>query len=131
LARPLHDLTKDIPFSWTDDCQQSFDKLKVALTMSPVLALPRDEGKLWLETDTSDVVTGAVLLQEQEDGVYKPLGFSLKTLSEVEQWYMTYDKELLGIMRGLEEWHSLLISSKEPFEICTIKTCPTSESPRS
>jgi hypothetical protein len=119
IARPLHDLTRDVPFAWTEECQQSFDGLKTVLTMSPVLALLRDEGKFCLETDVSDVTTRAVLLQEQEDGVYKPLGFSSKLLGETEQWYMTYDKELLGIMRGLEEWQSLLIGSREPFEICT------------
>jgi hypothetical protein len=30
---------------------------------------------------------------------------------------MMYDKELLGIMKGLEEWRNLLIGAREPFEI--------------
>jgi hypothetical protein len=48
------------------------------------------------------------------DRTYRPLGYSSKLFSKAEQWYRTYDKELLG----LEEWRNLLISAREPFEIC-------------
>jgi hypothetical protein len=42
IARPLHDLTKDVKFEWADDCQEAFKKLKTALASAPVLALPRE-----------------------------------------------------------------------------------------
>jgi hypothetical protein len=119
ITRLLHDLTRDIPFKWTDKCQVSFNTLKKALSMSPVLALPRDQGKFQLETDASDIVTGAVLSQEQEDGTFRSLGYFSKSLSNAEQHYMTYNKELLGIMHRLEEWRSLLIRAHEPFKILT------------
>jgi hypothetical protein len=61
IARPLHNLTKDVKFEWDDACQGAFDRLKESLSSAPVLALPRDEGKFQLETDASDVATGAVL----------------------------------------------------------------------
>jgi hypothetical protein len=77
IVRPLHKLTKDIPFVWTEDQNQSFNWLKNTLVSGPVLALPRDKGKFRLETDASDMATGAVLSQEQEGRTYKPLGFIL------------------------------------------------------
>jgi hypothetical protein len=55
LAEPLHALTrKHTPFHWDSKCQQSFDRLKACLSNSPVLALPRDDGKYILDTDASN-----------------------------------------------------------------------------
>jgi hypothetical protein len=45
MARPLHELTKDVPFVWDEGCDQAFRSLKEALVMAPVPALPGDEGK--------------------------------------------------------------------------------------
>jgi len=72
-----------------------------------------------LETDASDVVTGGVASQQQDNETWKPLGFTLKTLNDAKRNYMTYDKEMLVIMRGLEEWQALLLGIKEPFKIWT------------
>jgi hypothetical protein len=116
---PLHKLTKDVPYVWTNMQEDSFQALKEALVCSPMLALPKDHGKFHLETVTSDVATGVVLSQEQEDGLYKPLGYISKSFNEAEQHYTTYDKELLGIMRALEDWRNLLIGAEQPFEILT------------
>jgi hypothetical protein len=119
IARPLHNLTRDVPFDWTRDCQTAFKEPREALVMAPVLALPANKGKFRLETDALDVATGAVLYQLQEDGAFKPIGYTSKSYSDVEKGYTTYDKEMLGIMRGLEEWRSLLIGAVEPFKIMT------------
>jgi hypothetical protein len=119
LTRPLHELTKDVPFDWTRKCQGAFERLITALTTAPVLALPADEGLFRLEMDASDLATGAVLSQAQPDGTYRPIGYASKYYSDAEKSYTTYDKEMLGVMRGLEEWRSLLIGAAEPFEIWT------------
>jgi hypothetical protein len=119
IARPLHDLTKDVPYDWTRECQNSFDQLKEALVMAPVLAIPNDDRKFRLETDASDVATGTVLSQQQSDGSYHLVGYASKSYNNAEKSYTTYDKEMLVVMRGLEEWQDLLIGAAEPFEILT------------
>ena len=118
-ARPLHDLTGDKPFVWTSKQQKAFEELKESLIRKPVLALPNDRGLVRLETDASDVATGGVASQQQDDETWKPLGFTSKTLNGAERNYTTYDKEMLAIMRGLEEWRALLLGVREPFEIWT------------
>ena len=41
IASPLYALLKkDIPFKWTESCQNSFDKLKNALLSAPILSYP-------------------------------------------------------------------------------------------
>jgi hypothetical protein len=119
MARPLHELTKDVPFLWDESCDRAFQSLKEALVMAPVLALPADKGKFRLETDASDVATGAVLYQAQRDGTFRPVGYYSKSYGDTEKNYTTYDKEMLAIMRALDEWRSLLIGAREPFEIHT------------
>ena len=56
------------PFQWTSDQQESFDKLKLALTSAPVLAYPNYDKPFLLETDASLKGLGAVLSQEDDDG---------------------------------------------------------------
>jgi hypothetical protein len=119
MTRPLHKLTKEGDFLWDRDCQLAFEALRDALVMAPVLALPRDHGLFRLEMDASDVATGVVLYQEQDDGTFRPVGYYSKSYNEAEKNYTMYDKEMLGVMRGLEEWRSLLISVTHPFEIHT------------
>src|SRR5271155_5076744 len=104
LARPLNDLTKkDRKFKWTDKCQNAFDTLKKKFTEEPVLMIP-DHSKLFqIESDASKVATGAVLTQLDCNGDQHPCTFISKTFSLTERNYEIYDRELLGIIRALEE----------------------------
>jgi hypothetical protein len=65
IAHPLHRLTGDVPWSWTEQEEKALEGLKKAITSAPVLALPNDEGPYRVECDSSDFATGAVLLQLQ------------------------------------------------------------------
>ena len=55
------------PFQWTQVHQESFDRLKLALTSAPILAYPDYEKPILLETDASLKGLGAVLSQEDND----------------------------------------------------------------
>ena len=55
VARPLQQLTeKDREFSWTEECQGSFENLKKLLTMTPILAYPNLTDEFGLDADASD-----------------------------------------------------------------------------
>ncbi|XP_016185224.1 uncharacterized protein LOC107626845 [Arachis ipaensis] len=54
LALPLTQLTrKEVPFVWTDECEESFKTLKERLTTAPVLILPDPEGPFEVFCDAS------------------------------------------------------------------------------
>jgi len=84
----------------------------------PVLSLPRREGKFRVETDASGHAIGGVLSQEQ-DGKWKPIAFSSRTMQPVERNYKIYDKELLAIVEALTKWRQYLLDTVETFEIWT------------
>ena len=90
----------------------------MALTSAPILHMPTDDGPYRVEADSSDYATGAVLSQEQE-GVWYPIAYMSRSLNEVERNYPIYDKELLAVIRALEEWRHYLEGAMHRFEILT------------
>src|SRR6202789_1534052 len=112
VARPLNDLLKkDKVFDWTDKCQQSFDDLKRRFTEEPVLMMPDHSRPFQIEADASKYASGAVLTQCDVNGDQHPVAFISKTFSPAERNYEIYDRELLAIIRALEEWRHYIQGS--------------------
>jgi len=56
-----------------------------------------------MKVDTlSDYAIGGVLSIECEDGKWRPVAFLSKSLNETKKNYEIYDKEMLAIIRELE-----------------------------
>ena len=120
-ARPLFNLTKkDVQWSWGEEEQQSFDGLKTSVTSAPILAFPDDDAPFHVEADSSDFATGAILSQRsKEDGAWHPIAYYSKSLNAVERNYEIHDKEMLAIIRALEEWRHFLEGARHQFEVWT------------
>ncbi|XP_067944982.1 uncharacterized protein [Watersipora subatra] len=81
ITKPLTLLTSEgAPWKWGEDEQEAFLKLKWSLTHAPVLAYPDLSLPYVLDTDASNVGTGAVLSQVQQ-GKERPIAYYSKTLS--------------------------------------------------
>ena len=61
---------------------------------------------------------GGVLSQLIE-GKWHPIAYRSQSLSPVERNYEIHDRELLAIMRALEDWHQSLLGATCPFEVWT------------
>ena len=104
-TRPLTDLTqKNEPFVWGAAQQRAFEFVKNAVTNAPVLAMYDSTRPTHLETDTSNFATGTILSQKQDDGKWHPIAFRSSTMSAEERNYEIYDREMLGLIRALEDW---------------------------
>jgi len=105
IARPLFDLTRsDKAWNWDTKEQEAFERLKTAVTTAPVLVLPQDSEPFRIEADSSNFASGAVLSQQLPgEEKWHPVAFYSKSLSPVEWNYKIHDKEMLAIIRTLEE----------------------------
>ena len=63
------------------------------------------------------IMLRGVLLMECEDKLWRPVVFLSKSLNEMERNYEIHDKEMLAIIRGLENWRHLLKGTHFKFEI--------------
>ncbi|GFQ86315.1 retrovirus-related Pol polyprotein from transposon 17.6 [Trichonephila clavata] len=112
IARPLHRLTENKQkFLWTDECEEAFNSLKAALTSSPILVYPDPEKQFILDTDASHESVGAVLSQEI-NGQEHVIAYWSKCLSKPERNYCVTRKELLAIVKAVENFHSYLYGRK-------------------
>ena len=82
--------------------EEVFRELKEKFTKEPVLAVPDIDKKMRMEVDTLDYTTGEVLSMECEDGKWRLVASLLKSLNETERNYEIHDKEILAIIRELE-----------------------------
>jgi len=120
-ARPLFDLTcSEQVWTWSGREQAVFEDLKTAVTTAPVLVSPQESDTFWIEADSSDFATEAVLSQQSTtDGKWHPVAFYSKSLSSMERNYKIHDKEILAIIHTLEEWRHFLEGATHPVEIWT------------
>jgi len=121
IARPLFDLTRsNKAWSWDTKEREAFECLKMVVTTALVLVSPQDSEPFCIEADSSDFASRAVLSQQlPREEKWHPVAFYSKSLSLVEQNYEIYDKEMLAIIRTLEEWRHFLEGAQHPVEIWT------------
>ena len=76
--------------------------MKEKFTKELVLVALDLDKKMRMEVNTSDYMIGGVLSMECEDGKWRPVAFLSKSLNKTERNYEIYDKEILAVVRGLE-----------------------------
>ena len=85
-AKLLFELSKkDCKWSWGENKQQAFDKIKHCITSSPILCFTDDSKAFCIKADSLNFTTGAVLLQQSSDNLkWHPIAFYSKSLNTVE-----------------------------------------------
>ena len=130
IAEPIFHLTKkDTPFVWGPEQQAAQEEIIKRITSAPVLARPDPLKQFELETDASLIDTGAVLYQHdlpitlpdetQKPGPQCPCRFHCQKFTSTKQNYPIYDREFLGVMRGLQCWSHLLEGTEIPVLVYT------------
>ena len=108
VAGPLHALTKeDVPYEWSDTCQDSFESLKTLLTTAPILCYPDFQQSFILETDTSGCGLGA--------GAGRWTGthsICQSSLQKHERNYGITELEGLGVVWAVRHFHTYLYAHR-------------------
>ncbi len=116
VVKALTQLTGNTAWTWGKPQEDAFKELKRRMAEDVILAIPNDDDPFRVEADASKGAVSAVLSQQQ-NGVWRPVAFMLKSLSAMERNYKIYDKELLAIMLALSEWRHYLMGAAKDIEI--------------
>lgn len=92
---------------WTEESIEAFEKSKQSLKEAATLAFPSTKAPIALMTDCSNLCAGAVL-QQKEGNTWRPLGFFSNKLSEAQQKYSTFDRELLAIYMAIKHFRYMI-----------------------
>ena len=116
IASPLNNLLKkENEFNWTEECQKAFERLRTAMSSTPVLGFPRMDRPFSLCTDASMSVIGYVLSQVGEDGLDHPISFGGRSLRANEKNWSVTHIEGLALCEGIREFYSFLCN--QPFTV--------------
>jgi len=126
---PLHNLLrKDVQFNWSNECQESFDKIKLWLCSEPVLKIFDPEIPIDIYTDAYGIGVAAVLKQKDENGVNKPVAYFLKKLTEAQKKKKAIYLECLAIKEAVKYWQHwfmgkefMVYSDHKPLENMNLK----------
>lgn len=109
---PLRRLTRiETKFKWDLEQQMAFDKIKEIMTNTKSLSyLPTR-----MIADASPVGLGCVLVQFRDD-VPRVVGYSAKSLTDVERRYCQTKREALALVWGVEKYRHYLLGMEFQLE---------------
>ena len=108
VASQWTNLTKQsVPFVWSDECEEIFQKLKTLLTTAPILTLPVEGKNFIVYCDASYSGLGEVVMQEKNIFAY-----ASRQLKVHERNYPTHDLELAAVVFALKQWRHYLYGVK-------------------
>jgi hypothetical protein len=96
-AAPLNRLLQnDVPWEWSEPCQEAFQSLKVSMTEAPILRGPDMKLPFELHTDWSAVGLGAVLVQIHSNRKEFVIAYASRSNNRTERNYSSYYGECLA-----------------------------------
>jgi hypothetical protein len=100
---PLHALTGNVEFQWSDKCDVAFVGLKKLISTAPVLRGPNWKIRFHISTDASDIAIGAILRQEEDKKPYA-IYFISKNLTPAKLNYTVTEKEFLFVIHAINKF---------------------------
>ena len=106
IAEPLRKLTrKNVPWQWSTEQQDAFDKLKQSLISAEVMAYYNPSAEMHLIVDASPCGLGAILNQKQSNGDFRPVAYASRTLTPTERRYSQTEREALAVLFAIQRFN--------------------------
>ena len=113
-------------WTWNAPYQALFNKAKSLIKMDMCMKFYDDTKPLYLETDTSGIGLGAVLLQMHkgtacqkdivpDNTILFPIAFASKILTGAEFRNSNIEREALGIIHGLKNFTIIVLPGKSSY----------------
>ena len=109
LRGPLNELLKkDKPWLWTPECQESFEKIKKTFTSDISLTHYDPTLDIIVSSDARSYGIGACIFHKLPDDSRKTVAHASRSLLPSEKQYSQIEKEALGIIFAVTEFHRYL-----------------------
>jgi len=119
IAEPLTQLMhKDKRWHWDREQKNAFHTLKKSLNRTAHLRILNLTCEKILKTDALNFAVDTCLYQI-EDGQQRLIAYQSRKLSESEKRYEVHNKELLVIVKALQDWRPYFVDTKKPIQIYT------------
>ena len=113
IARPLTLLTrKHVRFSWGTEEQEAWRQLRDLLTSDRVMAHPQVDKPYKLYCDASDYCVGGILVQEDDQGIERPVVYISKQLSGSQLTWPAIQKEAFAVIFSLKKLRPYLYGAE-------------------
>lgn len=110
LSSPLWALVSSQNWSWGENQEKAFELIKERIIHSTVsLGYFSEFDRTYLYTDASPRALGAVLVQQNNAGVYRIISFASKSLSPTEKKYAQNQREALSAVWAVEHFSYFLL----------------------
>lgn len=107
LCEPLKLTCNGVKWNWNDQCKRSFNRIKKAVSSTPVLAHYQQSIPVGIACDASSVGIRVILFHRYQDGSERLIVFASKTLSSAERNYSQVEKEASSIVFGVKYFQYL------------------------
>ena len=115
ITHPLNTLLrKNTRWKWSQECEQSFQKLKQRLGSTEVLVHYDAKLPLKLECDASSYGVGAVISHVLPDGSERPIAYASRTMTQSEMNYSQIEKEALALIVGVKNFTNICTGGSSP-----------------
>ncbi len=119
IVKPLMQLMcKNKRWHWDKKQKNAFHALKRSFNETAHLRIVNLTCEKILKTDTSNFTVGACLYQIENEQ-QRFIVYQFKKLSESEKRYEVHDKELLVIVKALQDWRPYLTNTEKFIQIFT------------
>ncbi|XGW21465.1 hypothetical protein V3C99_004430 [Haemonchus contortus] len=106
LRAPLDELLKkNVPFKWSAECQDAFQRAKDVLASDLLLTHYDPTKEIVIAADASEYGLGAVISHRLSDGTEKAIHHASRSLTAAEKIYGRVEKEVLAITFALRKFH--------------------------
>ncbi len=119
IAEPLTQLThKNKKWHWDKEQKNAFHALKKSLSRMAHLRILNSTCKKVLKTNASDFTVDTCLYQIKNEQ-QRLIVYQSRKLSELKKRYEVHDKELLAIVKALQDWRPYLAGTEKSIQIYT------------
>lgn len=110
ISSPLWAAVLSQNWIWRENQKRAFELIKECIIHTTVyLGYFSELDQTFLYTDASPYALGAVLVQQNEDGIYRIISYASKSLTLTESEYFQNQREALSAVRAVEQFSYFLL----------------------